>query len=30
MLDLAWPFLKRFSRDPKNGSLICSQARYED
>lgn len=30
MLDLAWPFLKRFSRDPKSGSLICSQARYED
>ncbi len=29
MLDLAWPFLKRFSRDPESGSLLCSQAEYK-
>lgn len=30
MMDIAWPFLKRFSRDPENGSLICDQPVYRD
>ena len=30
MLDLAWPFLKRFSRDMADGSLQCSCPEYKD
>lgn len=29
MFDLAWPFLKRFSRNLQDGSLICSQPKYD-
>lgn len=29
MLDLAWPFLKRFSRNPEDGSLQCSEPAFD-
>lgn len=30
MLDIAWPFLKRFSRNPDNGALECSHPKYTE
>ena len=29
MMDLAWPFLKRFSRNPGDGSLVCSEPEFD-
>ena len=30
MFDIAWPFLKRFSRDVNSGELLCSSPKYKD
>lgn len=29
MMDIAWPFLKRFSRNMEDGSLVCDQPEYD-
>lgn len=29
MMDLAWPFLKRFSRNLQDGSLVCSEPEFD-